>query len=92
MRPLLFNADHIANAQPPYMVEWRGGRFVCRLYDHNPPAFDRLLTRFRLAWAVFTGKYDALVWQAQATRDLRLLPATMEFCEDMQKRFPALYP
>ena len=72
MRPLLFNASHILNAPPPCVAEIRGRRIVCRLYDDPAPnRLAALLTRFRLAHAVFRGKYDAVLWETPTPEALK---------------------
>lgn len=77
MKPLLFNADRIRNAsEAHYFVSvWNGKEqiSIARLYDNDPgSAWQRLLTRCRLGWAVFRGKYDAVCWSSDAPGRIEL--------------------
>lgn len=38
-----------------------------RFYPYRPPGSSGLLSRLRLAWAVFTGRADALFWPGQGS-------------------------
>jgi len=58
--PQVFTASEIANWHVSEEVEpgkWRPAR-PCSFWG-----FRHSLTRLRIAWHVFTGKYDALNWQ-----------------------------
>ena len=68
VQPRLFNADHIRQSRWLY-EHYRFGdeiqtfRHVERLYDSWDRPLDwwsELRVRWRLAWAVFLGKYDAV--------------------------------
>ena len=58
--PQVFTASEIANWHVSEEVEplkWRPAR-PCGFYG-----FRHSITRIRIAWRVFVGKYDALNWQ-----------------------------
>ncbi len=62
MTPNLILADHLRN----HPEDWPeaglpDGRWVAA----RPLSMGSLLTRLKLAWGVFTGKYDALRWIEQ---------------------------
>ena len=63
--PQIFTASEIANWHVSEEVEagkWRPAR-PCPFWG-----FRHSLTRIRIAWYVFTGKYDALNWQGSGDK------------------------
>ena len=68
--PNLISADQLYSGEDPQtglvMHCWPGaglrdGRWVAA----RPVGYPSILRRFRLAWGVFTGRYDALKWTEQ---------------------------
>lgn len=59
--PQLFNADHLRTKEWPLVqINAIGPWFLSR-----PLSLTCIRTRFKLAWKVFTGQYDALSWTGQ---------------------------
>jgi len=58
--PNLYKLEHLVQigTNPQDMTEHPTGQWVPARYMGD----YRLLTRIRLAWGVFTGKYDAVKW------------------------------
>lgn len=56
--PCLLSAEAIKNWSIQREID---GRY----YLNRPLTIDTVQTRIRLAWGVFTGKYDAVVWHKQ---------------------------
>lgn len=55
--PNLISADQLYSGEDPQTgLVLHGWRTV------RPTSYPSLLRRFRLAWGVFTGRYDALNW------------------------------
>lgn len=57
---MIYNADALRNLNWP-QAGLKDGRYVLA----RPIRFAPLLHRIRVAWGVFTGKYDALKWTEQ---------------------------
>jgi hypothetical protein len=59
--PQLFSADWLIHEAGSVSVGFEDGKW----FAARPQSLGSLLTRFRLAWGVFIGKYDALKWERQ---------------------------
>lgn len=60
--PQIIHADQLTKDWPRVEIVDAAGRGWMLV---RPYALGNVITRVRLAWGVFTGKYDALMWFKQ---------------------------